>query len=86
MAPVQMLRAILHALASPNSLDGEKGNFMQSPGASEPVPPATRAAFRGRFAALLVEHSGQLNLAASLTAAELQQVGRAHSSREHAAN
>ena len=78
MAPMQQLRAVLHALGSAGGLSGDAGSFMRVPDAEPGAAPpaAVRAAFKAQHAAVLVDPSGQLNLAASLSAAELQQVGR----------
>ena len=73
MAPVQQLRAMLHALGAADSL---AGSFMTGGSAEPSAAPsaAARAAFSAQYAAVLVDPSGQLNLAAGISPAELQQV------------
>ena len=83
MAPVQMLRAILAALAAPAGLAGNTGSYMRLPagdsaGIAALPPAAARAAFREQYAAVLVDPSGQLNLAAAMSAHALQQVSTWH--------
>ena len=77
MAPIQKLRAILHALSQPSGLAGDAGSFMRSGGAAAPAAPsaAIKAAFKQHHAAVLVDPSGQYNIAATLSQAELHQVG-----------
>ena len=73
MAPVQQLRAMLHALGAADSL---AGSLMTSGGVEPSAAPsaAAKAVFRAQHAAVLVDPSGQLNLATGISPAELQQV------------
>ena len=84
MTAIQVLRTILQQLAQPSALAGNDSSYMRSApasqssenaadGALKPTP-ATKAAFKAQYRAVLVEPSGHLNLAAAVSASGLQQV------------
>ena len=68
MKPLQMMRAVLNALRQPSLFS--KGTAMQRrslEGAAASAPPPSPAAFRRHHAAVFVDPSGYLNLAAHLS-------------------
>ena len=84
MTAIQVLRTILQQLGQPSALAGNDSSYMCSApasqssenaadGALKPTP-ATKAAFKAQYHAVLVEPSGRLNLAATVSASGLQQV------------
>ena len=84
MTTIQILRTILQQLGQPSAMSGNDSSYMRSAPASQgsengadgaPKPtPATKAAFKAQYHAVLVEPSGHLDLAAAVSASGLQQV------------